>query len=232
MSGWPRPGADLTWTAGSAAPLAAAAIAAALAEADAPRLAVPGGRTMAAVFGELLRLPAASRPDFARIELFFADERAVPRDHPDSNYRLAREKLIVPGGISESRVHRMRGEAPDLDRAAAEYETLLSEPLDVIVLGLGEDGHVASLFPGSPLLADRTRRVAAVTDSPKPPARRLTLLPRAFGEARRVIVIAEGEGKRAALIRALAEAGTASETPARVIARARWIAGDMGARPE
>lgn len=227
MSGVP----EVRWVEGAVAPLAAAEIGRALRAQTAPRLAVPGGRSAAAVFDALAALPPDDRPDWTRVELFFVDERAVPPTDAESNDRLARERLVERVGIPDRRVHRMRGEDPDLERAARDYEAELGGPLDVVLLGVGEDGHIASLFPGSPLLRERARRVAAVYDSPKPPPRRLTITPRVLEEARERIVIAEGESKRGAVLRALAEEGSDDETPARLARRGRWFIGAMGPTP-
>jgi 6-phosphogluconolactonase len=187
-------------------------------------LALSGGRTPAALYRRLASLDPG-RVDWTRTHVWFADERAVPPADPESNFRLVRETLIDPAGIPEANVHRMRGEAGDLAAAAAEYERLLPDPLDLVVLGIGEDGHTASLFPGSPLLeaAAGAARVAAVLDSPKPPPRRLTLTPVALGEARAALMLATGVDKAAAVARALAAAGPVSECPARLVRGREWL---------
>src|SRR5690242_6574750 len=125
---------------------------------------------------------AANRTmDWASTEVFWADERAVAPTDPESNYGLARALWLDPAGAPAVRVHRMPADSPDLDGAAREYaETLArvvgpARALDLVLLGIGPDGHVASLFPGHPLLDETDRPVAGVTDSPKPPPRRLTL---------------------------------------------------------
>lgn len=196
------------------------------------RLAVPGGRTVAGVFDRLAREPERTQVDWARVTLLFVDERAVPPSHPDSNYRLVRVALLDPLGDPLPRVRRLRGEAADLEAAAREYDAELVVPADLVLLGLGEDGHVASLFPGSPLLAEQTRRAAVVEDSPKPPRRRLTLTPRALAEAREgVIVLATGAGKAPAVRAALGSPdGPASECPARLLRGAAWLM-DAAAAP-
>ena len=113
--------------------------------------------------------------------ILFGDERAVPPGHPDSNYGAARSLWLNPAGVPASSVFRMPADAPDLDRAAADYEAVLLREcgrpprLDLALLGVGPDGHVCSLFTGYPLLRESARWVAALGDSPKPPPRRLTL---------------------------------------------------------
>ncbi|HEV7499393.1 MAG TPA: 6-phosphogluconolactonase, partial [Vicinamibacteria bacterium] len=140
------------------------------------------------------------------------DERAVPPGHPDSNYGLARSLWLDPAGVPAERVHRMRADAPDLDEASADYAAVLERVaggpprLDLVLIGVGPDGHVCSLFPGHPLLEERARSVAAVEDSPKPPPRRMTLtLPVLIG-AELVVVVALGGGKAEIIRSALEDA--------------------------
>ena len=184
-------------------------------------IALSGGRTPAATFAWLAGRPAGL--DWSRVQVYFADERAVPPDHPDSNFRLARAALIDPLRIPPRQIHRMKGEYPDLAAAAAEYEAHLRGPLDLVLLGIGEDGHIASLFPHGAALGERERRVVAVLDAPKPPPRRLTLTPRAIAEARDVLVMATGAAKAASVAAALADVGTADEIPARLVRERTWM---------
>ncbi len=169
-------------------------------------LALPGG-SVAESFCPAL---AAAGLDWRAIDLFWCDERAVPPDHADSNYRIAAEYLIDRVAIDPARVHRMRGEDQDLVRSASDYEreltAALGQPprLDVALLGVGADGHVCSLFPGHPALAETSRLVAVVTDAPKPPEVRLTLtLPALAGAL--VIVAAFGPAKAPAIAEALSD---------------------------
>lgn len=163
-------------------------------------VALPGG-SVAETFFPIL---AHSEIDWALIEWFFGDERAVPRDHPDSNYRLARELLFSQTSLSGAHVHRMHAEEDDLDAAASAYQAELMTDLGVpprfemALLGMGPDGHVCSLFPGHPALEESERYVVAVTDSPKAPPRRLTLTLPALADAV-VIVAAFGASKAAAI---------------------------------
>jgi 6-phosphogluconolactonase len=150
--------------------------------------------------------------EWAKVDLFWGDERAVPPDHEDSNYRKA-AALVEQG----ARVHRLPGEAADLEAAAAAYAKELPERLDLVHLGVGPDGHVCSLFSGHPLTRETTRRVAAVLDAPKPPPRRLTLTFAALHAAREIHGIVVGAEKADAMAQALGGPGGAP-TPAAMVA--------------
>ena len=186
------------------------------------RLGLSGGATPRRLYERLAAPPLRGRIDVARIDFLFADERAVPPDHPDSNYAMVRALLLDPLAIAPVRIHRMRGEADDLEQAALDYEPLLAEPLDLLILGIGEDGHTASLFPRSPALRETTRRVVVVLDSPKPPPRRLTITPRVIAEARHVMMLASGASKAQAVALALEGAPT-DEVPAALARDRDWF---------
>jgi len=180
-------------------------------------IALSGGRITEAFFREVVRQSGASSTAFANVHFFWADERCVPPTDAQSNFKLADELLLRPLGIPAERIHRSRGEdeplaaacAAEADLRAVCGETTDGQPvLDLVFLGMGEDGHVASLFPREP--EAMTRDVAvyrAVFDSPKPPPKRLTLGYRALAAAREVWVLASGKGKEAALIASLEDGG-------------------------
>jgi 6-phosphogluconolactonase len=168
-------------------------------------IAIPGGSVAEAFLPRLARVPL----DPTTVEVLWVDERAVSADDPESNARLGRTLWLDPGGFPCERVHAMPGDAHDLEAAAREYEQLIgalagSPPhLDLVLLGVGEDGHVASLFPGHAALLEGQRAVMVVTDSPKAPPRRLTLTLPVLANAERVIVAAFGESKAEAMRAAL-----------------------------
>jgi len=184
-------------------------------------MALPGGSTAETLLPELARAPL----DWSRFEFFWGDERAVPPDHPDSNYALGRRLLLEPIGAAPGSVHRMVAEGPDLEAAARQHEALLTEALgdppvlDFVLMGMGPDGHVCSLFPGHPALGEAARRVLAISDSPKPPPRRITLALPVLEGARVVCVAAFGESKATALQAALED--PASTLPVALVARRR-----------
>lgn len=161
-------------------------------------LALAGGTTPKATYEALAGLPL----DWTRIDVFFGDERCVPADHEDSNYRMAKAALFDRITIPAQRIHRMQGELADHDAAALAYEKELPESLDVVVLGIGEDAHTASLFPGASALTEIVRRVLPVV-GPKPPPQRLSLTPPALSSARLCLVLSSGAGKAEPTRRAL-----------------------------
>jgi len=182
-------------------------------------VALSGGTTPGPVYEALAR---ASQPRWDRLDVYFADERAVPPDDPESNYRLVRETLLDRVPIPPARVHRMPADGEDLDEAALAYERAFPPRLDVLVLGLGTDGHTASLFPGDPAVDEWDRRIVAV-EAPAEPRRRLTITPRVIAGAHLIVVLARGEYKMTAVRRALSSAGTPEEVPGRLARRGVWI---------
>jgi 6-phosphogluconolactonase len=169
------------------------------------RIALAGGSTPRALYPTLVQ-----GIDWSRANVFFGDERAVPPGDPQSNYRMARETLLDPAHVPPANVVRWRGEDPDLDAAARDYEAALtggaSAPwLDLALLGLGPDGHTASLFPGTSALAEETRLAVAV-DVAQMGTRRLTLTYPALCGARDVCFLVTGREKAPALA-AVVEAG-------------------------
>lgn len=168
-------------------------------------VAVTGG-SLLTVFGPVL---ATAEADWACVHMYFGDERAVPAEHALSNYRLAREQWLDRVNIPTDQVHRMPADLNDLEAAACRYEDVLrrhmghTPTLDIVLLGTGPDGHVCSLFPGHPLLAERERLVAPIFDAPKPPPQRLTMTMPLTAGARTVIVSAVGAEKAGAVRDAL-----------------------------
>jgi len=196
------------------------------------RVALSGGGTPKQVYPLLLEPGRRGAVDWRRVEFFWGDERAVPPDHPESNFGVAYQVLIsqLPNARPD-RIHRMPAEAPDLDAAALSYESELrlafdargSAPpaFDLIWLGMGPDGHTASLFPGSAAL-DETERWVVGNWAPGPEAWRLTLTFPVLNAGRDVIFVATGADKADAL-RAVRAGG--SDLPAARVdgAQVEWI---------
>ncbi|MCG8470212.1 MAG: 6-phosphogluconolactonase [Gemmatimonadetes bacterium] len=183
-------------------------------------IALSGGSTPRPVYRALARDPTVAWP---RLQVFFADERVVPFDDPASNYRLARETLLDHVSIAPGRIHAMPAEAEDVSAAAADYGRRLPERLDLLILGIGEDGHTASLFPGSDALT--TSRRVTVSRAPVAPYDRITITPAVIASARLVVVLVAGRRKAPALARALAHAGDTRDCPARLARGGIWILG-------
>jgi 6-phosphogluconolactonase len=183
-----------------------------------PQIALTGGGIAEAVHGELARLSPESEVDWARVVVWWGDERFVARDSADRNAKAAREAFLDSVGATQ--VHEMPSteDAPDVDAAATAYAATIREDgageFDVVMLGLGPDGHVASLFPGHPALDDAGIAVA-VTGSPKPPPERVSLTFAALNRARSVWFLVSGEPKAAAVAAALAPDGDLHDIPAR-----------------
>jgi 6-phosphogluconolactonase len=167
-------------------------------------------------------LPVQPRVPWEKVEFFFGDERAVPPDSPDSNYRMAWETLLRHLPITAPQIHRMEAERGDLATVAREYEELLPASLDVLLLGIGADGHTASLFPHAPSLSERDRRVLPVTGG-DPLVQRLTITPPVILSAGRVLVIATGAEKADVVARALEGADDVSGVPAQLARHGTWI---------
>jgi 6-phosphogluconolactonase len=180
--------------------------------------ALSGGAT-AMIFLPAIR---AANVDWNRITLFWADERAVPVDDPDSNYGLAERMLLSPLGARAPRAIRMPADTPQLGQAALWYDDALATeleggPLDLAILGVGEDGHICSLFPGHKALLVQDHRTVAIEDSPKPPARRLSLTLRYVLQTKKIWVIAIGARKLPVLRAALEK--TSRSTPLDLLMR-------------
>ena len=179
-----------------------------------------GARTLVLAGGTTPRrcyeLLSAMEVEWGRVSVLFGDERCVRPDHPESNYRMAREALL--DRVAPATVYRMPAELGP-DEGAELYASVVAavSPLGVVVLGVGEDGHTASLFPGHPAL-NATGLVLGIHDSPKPPPERVTLTLNALQAARSVIILATGAGKADAVARAKRH-----EVPSGMIAGARWL---------
>ena len=181
-------------------------------------VALAGGATPRATYEALAQPPVAEAMPWDRTWVFFGDERAVPPDHPDSNYRMANAALLSKVPIPAAQVARIRGEAEDADAAAAEYGRVMTEvfgsrrgelpSFDLILLGMGIDGHTASLFPGSPVLKEVFRPVAAVHAAAASIPQRLTFSLPLINAAARVMFLVAG-GEKAKVVKAvLTETGS------------------------
>jgi 6-phosphogluconolactonase len=166
-------------------------------------VALAGGSTPRPVYELLASAPFASRTDWSRWHVFWSDERCVPPDHPESNYRMARESLLDRVPIPPHHVHRIRGEDEPANAAAAYERTLRAffgandgppeRSFDLVLLGMGEDGHTASLFPGTPPVTEAWRWV--LPNRGPSPTWRITLTPVVLNAATAVVFLVAGENK-------------------------------------
>jgi 6-phosphogluconolactonase len=179
--------------------------------------ALSGGRITQKFLAQVVEQARTRGTSLGNVHFFWADERCVPPTDAESNFRMADELLFNPLNISQGQIHRMRGEdAPEAAAQAAEAEILqIASPkaagqpvLDLIFLGLGEDGHVASLFPGEPEEISANPAICrAVLNSPKPPPQRITLGFPVIAAAKQVWMLASGKGKEAAFRESLSPTG-------------------------
>lgn len=190
-------------------------------------VALAGGGTPRATHERLAAIPGLP---WRAVHVWFGDERAVPPEHADSNYRMARESLLARAPIPAAQVHRMEAERPDAEAAARAYDRALPVALDLVILGMGEDGHTASLFPGHAAVEERERRVVVVDGAPKPPPRRLTLTPPAIGGARARLVLGAGAGKADMLAAALDGPVDPRRLPVQLAREGTWIVDRAAAR--
>jgi 6-phosphogluconolactonase len=188
-------------------------------------LALCGGRSPVGAY-ELL---GATELPWERVELWFADERCVAPEDPQANVALVRRTLLAGAHAKHARVHRIEGERGP-EQGALRYEALLGERvqanreelpvLDLVLLGIGEDGHIASLFPNHAALDERSARLCLpICDSPKPPPQRVTLSLALLRSARGCLLLASGAAKARALARALAAPG--HDAPVSLLAQER-----------
>jgi 6-phosphogluconolactonase len=201
---------------------AARAVAECAAEAVAARgrftIALAGGVTPRATYERLAQSPLRERMPWDRTWVFFGDERGVPPDHPESNYRMANEALLSKVPIPTKQIARIRGEADDSEEAATEYARRLTEVFgykrgdlprfDLILLGMGVDGHTGSLFPGSPVLKEVFRPVAAVHAGAASIPQRVTFTLPVINAAARVMFLVAGAEKAKVLKVVLGEPTT------------------------
>jgi 6-phosphogluconolactonase len=201
-------------------------------------LALSGGNTPRPAYEGLAKEEGI---DWAKVSVFWIDERTVPPTNSRSNYLLAKESLLDRVPIPPGKVFRMMGEEPDLEQAARDYELVLKTHLaskatpnaefpsfDVAVMGIGDDGHTASLFPGDTTMDVRDRMVLPVAAAPeKGREARLTVSTPVIEQIGTVLVLAVGEAKKAPLERIWSVAGDTNDTPSRILRRCKgklvWI---------
>lgn len=189
-------------------------------------VALSGGSTPKAMLAELAGPEFAARLPWSSIFFFWGDERCVPPDHADSNYRMAREALLAKVPVPEANIFRIPAEDDDHERAAQNYSTTMQNffglaagewpQFDLVFLGMGADGHTASLFPGTTALAINDR-IAAANYVEKLQAQRITLTAATINHARQIIFLIAGADKAAALREVIEGARNPSLYPSQMI---------------
>ncbi len=193
-----------------------------------PRIVLTGGGSGIGLLAQLNSSSARDAVDWKRVELYWGDDRFVPGDDPERNEKQARDALLDHVPLDPALVHPMAasdGEfGPDVDAAAEAYARIIGpHPVfDVVMLGIGPEGHVASIFPESPAVFDQ-RSVVAVRDCPKPPPTRISLTLPTIRTAAQVWIVTAGAGKAEAVAAALGGAGEASLPAAGAIGTARTL---------
>jgi 6-phosphogluconolactonase len=181
----------------------------ALAGSDRFAVALAGGSTPKRLYQLLAEPPCREQIDWSKLEIFWSDERAVPPDHPESNYKMAWDSLLSRVPVDSSRVHRLQGEATDADLAAIAYQQEIAEalgvsaggpppPFDLMLLGIGEDGHTASLFPYTSAIEERNRWVVANHVAQRQ-MHRLTMTLPILNRARNIVFLVAGASKAGVL---------------------------------
>lgn len=202
--------ADGAALAEAAAGEVAVALGRAVTERGTAAVALSGGSTPRELYERLAAAPWRERIAWGRLVVLWGDERCVPPDDPASNFRMAEEALLSKVPVAPGSVHRIRGELGP-EEAAADYERTLRavlgdppSPIDLVLLGIGADGHTASLFPPAVGL-EAERRLAVPARAPEPPRERVSLSLPMINAARLVLVLVRGAGKAAAVARALGD---------------------------
>lgn len=203
-----------------AAGLVHASVTSVLRERGQCNLILTGGRAAEAMYCAWTLLPEFS--NLRNVNFYFGDERCVSHNESDSNYNLVMRSLFANGVPKTCTIYRMEADSGDATESADSYSRALPMHIDILLLGVGEDGHIASLFPHSSALHESGRRVVFVI-GPKPPIRRLTITPPVIRQASSVFVLAHGRAKAAVLARALREPDDIDTLPARMVLAANWI---------
>lgn len=187
--------------------------------------ALSGGSTPKKLFERLTETPYREAIEWKKVIFLWGDERSVPPSHPDSNFAMANHALLAPLGIPSANIFRMEAERGELEKAAAEYETRLrakflelglEKRIDLVLLGMGTDGHTASLFPGTKALGENVKWVAA-NEVPQLKTWRMTLTYPAINAARKVVFLVTGSDKAGILKEVLSGVSDAQRLPSQAV---------------
>lgn len=207
---WAKMGADLIQD----------SVAAILREEGRCRVALTGGRS-----AERLYLSWSELKKFRQlsgVSFYFSDERCVPPENRESNYGMTKRTLFQKGVPNDCAVFRMEADDTDHEAAARRYGETLPDELDILLLGVGDDGHIASLFPDSVALQEKHQRVLPIC-APNAPYERLTITPSVIAQASSIFVLASGAAKAAVLRKATKNPSDFLSLPARLVLNATWL---------
>jgi len=178
-----------------------------------------GGRSAAQLYTEWKKLPNFKK--IINTTFYFGDERCVPTDHPESNYGMIMQTLLKDGLPNNCKIHRMQAEKQDVEKFAKAYEKLLPNSIDIMLLGIGEDGHIASLFPNSPQLHEQKRLCLPII-GPKPPCKRLTVTPPVIKSAQTTYILALGREKQKIVEQVKQQPADINRLPVQMVENPIW----------
>jgi 6-phosphogluconolactonase len=208
-----------TW-AKSSAMLIQAAIKIVLLEKGICNILLPGGRSAESLYSEWNQLPEFSY--LSRVNIYFCDERCVPKLDSQSNYQLAYSTLfhsLIPNGY---RVFRIEAEDPDIEKAALKYADLLPSAIDIAIFGVGEDGHIASLFPDNLKIHESSKLVMPII-GPKAPFQRISITPLIIKKIDKIFILVNGASKSKVLKKAVEDPYNVHEYPVRLLIHGTWL---------
>lgn len=186
---------------------------------DQASVMLTGGRAAARLYTEWQKLPGFK--ELTNTTFYFGDERCVSPDHRESNYGMAMKTLFIDGLPNNCKVQRMRADSGDLELAAKEYEESLPSNIDILLLGVGEDGHIASLFPYAPQLHEQKRRCLPII-GPKPPCKRLTVTPPVIKTAKITYILVSGRAKAKIVEQAKQSPVDIDKLPVQLVEKPIW----------
>jgi len=180
-----------------------------------------GGKTAEKLYFELGKNPRLS--ELKGVHFYFSDERCVAINHPESNYGMVNRTLFVNKKTIGCSIFPMEADAKDQKKAASKYEKILPDQFDIMMFGIGEDGHIASLFPGSGALRGDDKSLVLPVVSPKRPYNRLTITPRVISMAKSIFIIATGTQKATVLYRMLSAYSQNDDFPLSYVINPTWL---------
>jgi 6-phosphogluconolactonase len=183
-------------------------------------VALTGGRSAERLYLNWSELPAFRH--LSGVNFYFGDERCVPPNSRESNYGMAKRTLFQQGVPNDCAVFRMEADDTDREAAARRYGETLPDELDILLLGVGDDGHIASLFPDSVALHEKHQRVLPIC-APNAPYERLTITPSVIAQTSSIFVLASGAAKAAVLRKATQDPSDFLSLPARLVLNATWL---------